>query len=190
MWVSEHIAFTRTRDVDTGHLKPILYTRETLGHFCENVLQLQEACDKPLLLENITSHLRIDSPMVETDFINHLCVKTGCGVLLDVTNLYVNSRNHQFDPHVWLHQIRPHTIRQIHIVSYSEHAGVLHDSHDSDIQQELFALTREIIEYSAVDSIIIERVHNFPPISQLVAEIQTLHRCFDGINGPVTHVST
>ena len=99
-------------------------------------------------------------------------------MLLDVTNLFVNSRNHQFDPCHWLRQIEPHTIRQIHIVGYSEHAGMLHDSHDGDIQQELYELTREAIHYSGVDTIIIERDHNFPSIDKYTAELQTLARCF------------
>lgn len=178
LWVSEHLAFTRTRDIDLGHLNPIPYTGETLAYFADHVLELQSACNKPVLLENITSHLRIDSPMTETEFINKLCEMTGCGVLLDVTNLYVNSRNHQFDPRDWLRQLQPDSIRQIHIVGYSEHAGVLHDSHDSNIQAELFALTREVIDHSMVDTIIIERDHNFPPLMQLEQELQTLAHCF------------
>jgi uncharacterized protein (UPF0276 family) len=178
LWISEHIAFTHTHDVDLGHLNPIPYSRHTLAYFAEHVMQLQAACNKPLLLENITSHLRIDSPMAETDFMNSLCEQTGCGLLLDVTNLYVNSRNHHFDPHAWLHQLQPESIRQLHIVGYSESENILHDSHDRDIQQELFALTRDVIHYSAVDTVIIERDHNFPPIPQLTHELHTLSRCF------------
>ena len=178
VWVSEHIAFTRTADVDLGHLNPIPYTRETLAYFSDHVQELQDACGKPLLLENITSHLHIDSPLAETDFINSVCDKTGCGVLLDVTNLYVNSRNHQFDPQAWLREIQSQTIRQIHIVGYSEQAGVLHDSHDGDIQQELFALTRAAMRCSAVDTVIIERDHNFPPVNRLITELHTLTQCF------------
>lgn len=189
LWISEHIAFTRTRDIDLGHLNPIPYTRETLAYFTEHVLALQAACNKPVLLENITSHLRINSPLAETDFINSLCDKTGCGILLDVTNLYVNSRNHQYDPCAWLREIAPHTIRQLHIVGYSEQAGVLHDSHDGDIQQELFALTREVIAYSNVDTVIIERDHNFPPISRLVTELHTLSQCFADTHSQDQYVS-
>ena len=180
LWISEHIAFTRTHELDLGHLNPIAYTRESLACFAEHVLELQAACGKPLLLENITSHLKIDSPMEETDFINSLCEQTGCGLLLDVTNLYVNGRNHGFAPYHWLRQIQPELIRQLHIVGYTEHAGVWHDSHDSNIQQELFSLNQKVIEYSAVDTIIIERDHNFPPTSHFIHELQTLARCLEG----------
>ena len=179
LWVSEHIAFTRAGDLDLGHLNPIAYTDESLAGFAERVLALQSACDKPVLLENITSHLQIVSPMAETDFINGLCDKTGCGLLLDVTNLYVNSRNHRFDPHHWLRQIQPECIKQLHIVGYSERDGVWHDSHDSNIQHELFTLTREVVRYSSVDTVIIERDHNFPPPEQLAAELRALAQCFD-----------
>jgi len=179
LWISEHIAFTRSSELDLGHLNPIAYTEESLSVLADHVSELQDACEKPLLLENITSHLQIDSPMVETDFINRVCHKTGCGLLLDVTNLYVNSRNHHFDPRHWLRQIQPEFIRQLHIVGYTEYAGVWHDSHDNNIQQELYLLTREVMDYSSVEAVIIERDHNFPPITQLANELRTLALCFE-----------
>jgi uncharacterized protein (UPF0276 family) len=179
LWISEHLAFTRVQDLDLGHLNPIAYTQDSLASFAAHVGQLQEVCGKRLLVENITSHLKIDSPLAETDFINALCDKSGCGVLLDVTNLYVNSRNHRFDPSHWLRQIQPDVIKQLHIVGYTQHAGVWHDSHDSDIQQELFILTQQVIEYSSVDSIIVERDHNFPAFARLAAELQALAQCYE-----------
>lgn len=178
IWISEHIAFTQRDGIELGHLNPIPYTHDSLTTLTDNVMALQDACGKPLLLENITSHLRIDSPIAETDFMNRVCEKTGCGLLLDVTNLYVNSRNHHFDPYDWLHQLQPGSIRQLHIVGFSEQDGIFHDSHDRNIQQELFALTRDVIRFASVDTVIIERDHNFPPISQLTHELQTLARCF------------
>lgn len=179
LWISEHIAFTRTYELDLGHLTPVAYTKKSLTLFIDHVSELQDVCGKRVLLENITSHLKIDSPIAETDFINLLCDKTGCGVLLDVTNLYVNSRNHGFDPCHWLRQIQPQLITQLHIVGYSEAGGRLHDSHDNNIQQELFYLTRQVIDYSLVDSVIVERDHNFPPLDQLTAELQALDACFE-----------
>jgi uncharacterized protein (UPF0276 family) len=179
LWISEHIAFTKTRDVDLGHLNPIHYTQDTLEYFIDHVLEVKAACQRPLLLENITSHIKIDSPIPETDFINQLCERAGCHLLLDVTNLFVNSRNHHYQPTHWLYEINPEHIKQLHIVGYSEQHGTFHDSHANNIQQELYDLTRQVIEHSSVETIIIERDNNFPPVSQLAGELQTLEQCFE-----------
>jgi len=178
LWISEHIAFTKTGDVDLGHLNPIHYTQDTLDYFVEHALELKEACQKPLLLENITSHIQINSPMAETEFINQLCERAGCYLLLDVTNLFVNSRNHGYSPTQWLSAINPEYIKQLHIVGYSKRDGTWYDSHANNIQQELYELTRQVIEYSNVETIIIERDHNFPPVSQLAGELNALERCY------------
>lgn len=178
LWVSEHIAFTRCGDVDLGHLNPVPYTRETLAYMVDHVEELKQACAKPVLLENITSHLKLSGTMSEPEFINQLCEQAQCHLLLDVTNLYVNSRNHGFDVQDWLRQINPDLIRQLHIVGYSYEAGKFYDSHSQNIQQELFALTSQLVDMSPVKHIIIERDNNFPPKEQLRRELLNLERCY------------
>ncbi|MGD8567217.1 MAG: DUF692 domain-containing protein [Gammaproteobacteria bacterium] len=179
LWISEHIAFTRAADIDLGHLNPIPYTPDTLAYFVEHALELKAHCQRPLLLENVTSHIAIPSPLSETAFINALCQQAGCGLLLDVTNLLVNSRNHGYSPTQWLREIHPDFIKQLHIVGYSQSNGTFFDSHANNIQQDLYQLTRQVIDYSQVDSIIIERDHNFPSTLQLEQELANLERCFD-----------
>jgi len=179
VWVSEHIAFTRTNEIDLGHLNPVPYNNETLAYFVDHALEVKTTLQKPLLLENITSHINIQSPLSETEFINEVCERAGCALLLDVTNLYVNSRNHRFSPEQWLREIHPEFIKQIHIVGYQEKDGTYYDSHANNIQQELYQLTREVINYSRVETIIIERDQNFPGMSQLEQELAILEQCFN-----------
>jgi len=171
VWISEHIAFTRSSEVDLGHLNPIPYTEKTLDYFCEHVKELSDKCQKPVLLENITSHIKMQGTISEPDFINRVCEQTGCGLLLDVTNLYVNSKNHNTDMKMWLRQINPAYIKQLHIVGYSSRNGVLYDSHSQNIQAELFEVAQEVIRYSDVEWIIIERDNNFPTPEQLEKEL-------------------
>lgn len=178
LWISEHIAFTRTNDIDLGHLNPINYTAETLSYFTDHVVELMSECEKPVLLENITTHLKVPGSMSEPGFINQLCERAGCGLLLDVTNLYVNSRNHQYDIDQWLGDIDPQYIKQLHIVGFSHEADTWYDSHAENIQQELYDLTRKVIEYSGVESIIIERDNNFPSVAQMQQELRELEQCY------------
>lgn len=178
LWVSEHIAFTRTEQVDLGHLNPVPYTMNTLGYFVDHALEVSEACNRPLLLENITSHLQVPGELTETDFMNRLCEQAGCYLLLDVTNLFVNSRNHKYDALQWLRELEPGFVRQLHIVGYSHQGDVWFDTHAEDIQQELYQLTRQVIDFTGVDSIIIERDNNFPPVEQLRQELRELEACY------------
>ncbi|MBI3898016.1 MAG: DUF692 domain-containing protein [Gammaproteobacteria bacterium] len=174
LWISEHVAFTRTADVDLGHLNPVLPTEETLAIFADHARELLERCNKPLILENITSHLRLDGTMPETEFLNRLCDRSGCGLLLDVTNLYINARNHNFDPEQWLHEIDPKRIVQLHVVGYSKHNGRWEDLHAEAIQEDLLVLIANVLDYAPVQAVIVERDHHFPSPVEFAADLELL----------------
>jgi uncharacterized protein (UPF0276 family) len=175
-WISEHVAFTRTAEVDLGHLNPVPPTRESLKILADHVRELAERCGKPMLVENITSHVKLAGDMTETDFLNELCDRADCGLLLDVTNLFVNSRNHGFDPLAWLHEIEPTRIRQLHIVGYSHEGGRYTDAHAQPIQEELVELAAAVMRYAPVQSVVLERDEDIPQVSDLESEIVKLER--------------
>lgn len=174
LWISEHVAFTRTAEIDLGHLNPIASTRESLAVLADHARELAERCGRPLILENITSHLRLPGEMSEMEFLNRLCERSGCGLLLDVTNLYINSLNHAFDPLRWLHEIDPRHIVQLHIVGYAEGRDGFKDTHACPIQDDLLALATEVVRYASVKAVIVERDDNFPPQEAMVEELQKL----------------
>lgn len=173
-WISEHIAFTKTDEVDLGHLNPVPLTSDSLQTLIDHAREVMDLCQKPLLLENITSYLRVPEEIPETEFINGLCQQAGVGLLLDVTNLFINSRNHDFDPVEWLHRVEPLIIKQLHIVGYSFADGVWHDRHCEPIQDELLELAAEVVSYAPVESIIVERDGGFPPTDRVECELKRL----------------
>jgi hypothetical protein len=173
-WISEHVAFTRTSETDLGHLNPVPPTRESVRIMAEHALELSARCKKPLLLENITSHVRLRGELSETEFLNDLCGRASCGLLLDVTNLYVNSRNHGFDPVRWLHEIEPKNIQQLHIVGYSRRNEQFIDDHSKAVQPELLELARAVISCAPVKAIILERDADFPGQTEMDAELTKL----------------
>jgi uncharacterized protein (UPF0276 family) len=173
-WISEHIAFTKTDEVDLGHLNPVPLTSDSLQTLIDHSREVMDLCQKPLLLENITSYLRVPEEIPETEFINGLCQQAGVGLLLDVTNLFINSRNHDFDPVEWLHRVEPLIIKQLHIVGYSFADGVWHDRHCEPIQDELLELAAEVVSYAPVESIIVERDGAFPPTDRVESELKRL----------------
>ncbi len=173
-WVSEHIAFTRSHAVDLGHLNPVPLTRSTLHCMIDHVLELKQACNKPVLLENIATHIQIKSEIAETDFINRLCEATGSGLLLDITNLYVNSKNHHYLATDWLSEIQSEYVRQLHIVGYTKKQDIYHDTHSAAIQTPILSLLETVLEFPGIESIIIERDQDFPPINELEAELRMI----------------
>ncbi len=175
-WISEHVAFTRTAEGDLGHLNPVPPTREMLQIVADHAREVAERCGKPILLENITSHVRLPGELAETDFLNELCARADCGLLLDVTNLFINSRNHGFDPLAWVWELEPRRITQLHIVGYSRAGHRYTDGHAEPIQEELIALAQAIVSRAPVKAIILERDEDFPEPRELEVEIAKLAR--------------
>ena len=173
-WISEHVAFTRSTEVDLGHLNPLAPTETALRTLIDHARQLMDHCQKPLILENVTSFLKLSGEMSEPEFLNRLCDQSGCGLLLDVTNLFINARNHRFDETAWLDELNPEHVVQLHVVGYSQQGGAWQDYHGAAIQPELFALVREVVQRTLVRAVIVERDTDFPPIQELTKELQRL----------------
>jgi len=189
-WISDHVAFTRTDEVDLGHLNPIQPSIETLKVIADHAIEISERCNKRLILENITSHLELKGELSEPEFLNRLCEKSGCGLLLDVTNLFINSRNHRFDPRTWLSELDPSNIVQLHVTGYSLINGVWEDFHAEPIQDDLWELIYEALDYAPVQVLALERDTNFPDARELEDELRKLegavanHRSDDGSGTP------
>ena len=175
-WISEHIAFTRTAEVDLGHLNPVQPTRAVARTIAAHARQVAERCGRSIILENITSHLRIEGELSETDFLNVVCEQADCGLLLDVTNLLINSRNHGFDPLEWLKEIPPARIKQLHIVGYTVESGRYSDGHSQPIQDDLIEFARAVFEYTHVGAVILERDANFPGAAAMDDELAKVAR--------------
>jgi len=178
-WISEHVAFTRSEEIDLGHLNPIPPSVETLAVLVDHAIEVSERCGRTLILENITTHLRLDGDLSETEFLNKLCERAGCGLLLDVTNLFINSRNHKFDAGRWLRELEPSRIAQLHVVGYSLRDGYWHDLHAEPIQNDLFELVCDVLNYAPVRSVIIERDARFPCTDELTQDLKRLESAFD-----------
>ncbi|MEZ5338299.1 MAG: DUF692 family protein [bacterium] len=175
-WASEHIAFTRAGGIDLGHLNPVPPTHANLRILVEHARELQERLELPLLLENITSSLRLEGQMPENEFIIELCRQADCGLLLDVTNLYINSRNHGFDPQTWLDLLPRGIVRQLHVVGFTvDESGRLHDSHDQALQPELLELIARVIHDFEPEAVILERDDSAARSPEIAQELEALH---------------
>jgi uncharacterized protein (UPF0276 family) len=174
LWVSEHVAFTRSGSIDLGHLSPLRPDADSLTVLVEHAIEVREACKRRLLLENITTHLRLSGSMSETDFLNRACEDAGCGLLLDVTNVVVNAHNHHFDPHEWIRQLDPRHVVQLHIVGYRVGESRWEDMHADAIQEDVLRVAETALQHAQPEAIIVERDASFPPTSELAQELETV----------------
>ena len=172
-WWSEHIAFTKAEGVEIGHLSPLPFIRESIDAFCDNVCEAQDRIETPLILENIT--YTVDLPwheMEENKFLGELLDRTGCGLLLDVTNLFINSQNHGYDPVEFLKTIPAERIIQLHFVGGMMKDGKWIDNHSQNTQDDIFQLIDSVLQYAPVKGVILERDANFPPFTTITDELE------------------
>lgn len=172
--ISDHLAITRTSEVELGHLNPVPPTRATRDGVAAKIKELQARADRLFLLENVTTHLRLRGDLSFPDLLNGICEAADCGILLDVTNLYVNAKNFGGDPFEFLDRIDLARVVQLHIVGYEERGGRLYDTHQVDIQEPLFDLAQAVFERSHARAVIVERDGHYPTTDSLYAELERL----------------
>jgi uncharacterized protein (UPF0276 family) len=171
-WWSEHVAFTRAGGVDIGHLAPLPFSVEALDVLCANIAEARRRIDVPLIVENITYTIALPgSEMDEADFLDELADRTGCGLLLDVTNLHTNAINHGFDPIEWLDRLPIDRVVQLHFAGGEWQGGRLVDSHARPAPPEVWALLEEVVARAPVRGIILERDEDLPPFGELLDEL-------------------
>lgn len=187
--VSDHLGFTRDGDdgVEIGHFAPPPFTRAALDVTCRNLDFIQGFFrGMPFYLENIASLFQLRGEMTEAEFLTRVLERTGCGWLLDVTNLYANARNHGFDAAGFLRQVVPVAPRmQIHLSGgyFNDEAGLYMDSHSRPVPDEVWTLYREalLLGRGKVDAVFIERDQDFPDEAGWRAELRQARGIADAV---------
>jgi len=174
-WVSDHLCWTGTSSLNLHDLLPLPYTEATLRHVAPRVAQVQDLLGRPLLLENLSSYVsyRADE-MREWEFIGELVARSGCQLLLDVNNVYVNSVNHGFDAQVFIDAMPAAAVCQIHLAGHEDHGDYLIDTHDQPICAAVWDLYAHTVRRFGVLPTMIERDDNIPPLADLVAELDVV----------------
>jgi uncharacterized protein (UPF0276 family) len=173
--VSEHIAFVRAGDLESGHLLPVPRTRAALEVLVANVRIAQQALPVPLALENIASLIEWpDNEMDEATFLTELLERTGALLLLDIENVYANARNHGWDALQYLRDIPLERIAYVHIAGGIERAGLYHDTHTHRVPQPVLELLEELCALTDVPGVLLERDDRFPTEAELTAELKAI----------------
>lgn len=173
-WWSEHLCFTRAGGVEIGHLAPLPFTNEAVETLIRNISAVKSVIKTPLILENITYNVRFpSSELDEAEFVRAILNETDCGLLLDVTNLYINSKNHLFDWRAFLEGLPIEKIVQLHFVGSHRHGNRLIDAHADRTENEIWEIFAEVCRRAEVKGAILERDENFPPFGEILEEVKT-----------------
>jgi len=171
-WVSDHLCWTGVADINTHDLLPMPLTEESLAHVCDRVMQVQDFLQRPLVLENPSTYLQFKaSVMPEWEFLSALAQRTGCGLLLDVNNVFVSGHNHGFDPETYIRALPHHHIVQMHLAGPTQCGNLLVDTHDHPVPSKVWELYSLAQNLTGGVSTLLEWDANIPDYPELVAEL-------------------
>jgi uncharacterized protein (UPF0276 family) len=171
-WVSDHLCWTGVHGVNLHDLLPIPYTCEALEHIVSRVHKVQEVLGRTIALENVSTYVRFThSDMTECEFVSQLSRRTGCWLLLDINNIFVNAFNHGFDALAFLDGIPVDRVVQFHVAGHSDMGSHLIDTHDRPVRDEVWDLYRAALTRIGPVSTMIERDEDIPPLAEVVDEL-------------------
>lgn len=171
-WVSDHLCWTGINHINTHDLLPMALTEESLLHVIRRVIQVQDILERPLILENPSTYLEYQcSTFTEWEFLTELSHSTGCGLLLDVNNVYVSANNHGYDPYLYIRSLPHERIVQIHLAGPTDYQGFLVDTHDKPVPTAVWRLYKEAQDLTGGVSTLLEWDANIPEYEELVDEL-------------------
>jgi len=172
-WVSDHLCWTGQGGQQLHDLLPLPYTEEVVRHVARRLGEVQDFLGRRILLENVSSYLTYrPSEMSEWAFYRAVVEEADCLMLLDVNNIHVSAVNHGFDPLEYLDAIPADRVWQIHLAGHSDYGDYLVDTHDQPIVPAVWELYEEAVARFGAVSAMIERDDNFPPLSELLGELE------------------
>jgi uncharacterized protein len=175
VFVSEHLSWSSVEGRFVNDLLPLPYTEESLRHVCNRVADVQSTLGRQILIENPSSYLQFQcSEINEPDFLAALALETGCGLLLDINNVYVSAMNHGFDPLAYLQRIPRRYVRELHVAGHSviDVGGkkLLVDTHNAPVCAEVWSLYAAAIERFGRVPTLIEWDTDIPALDVLMNE--------------------
>jgi uncharacterized protein (UPF0276 family) len=175
--VSEHVCWSSADGVFLNDLLPMPCTQVALHHLAARVSAVQEFLGRQILVENVSSYLEFaGAEMTEWDFLVQLARRAGCGILLDVNNIYVSAENHGFRAQDYLRAIPAELVGEVHLAGHTAVDGILIDTHSAPVTDAVWTLYREALRLLGPVPTLIEWDADLPTLDRLVAEAQTADR--------------
>lgn len=179
---SDHLCFCGVDGKKIPDLLPLPLTRAAARHAAARVREVQDRLGRPFAIENISYYLTPGAPeMTETDFLRSVLDNADCGLLLDVNNVYVNSRNFGFDAWSFIAALPLERVVEIHIAGHLDvpERGILIDTHGAGVTPPVHELLRRTIARTGPLPVVLERDNHVPPLDDLLAEAALVRRFYE-----------
>lgn len=172
-WVSDHLCFTRVPGASLAQLTPLSFNDYVVDMVVEHVRKVAATFECPFLIENISYYFTVPpTTMTEAQFITRVIRESGCWFLLDLANVLNNATNNGYDPYEFLDQVPLDRVVQIHLAGGAYRNNVLIDTHSHPVHPEAFDMLRYTLpRMPNLKGVLIERDQNYPPIEELVEEL-------------------
>jgi hypothetical protein len=179
--VSEHLAWSTHEGTFFNDLLPVPYTRAVLDRVVAHIDEVQEVLGRSILLENPSTYVTFSqSEMSETDFLREIHRRTGCGLLLDLNNVFISATNHGYSAEVYLAEFPHAAVGEIHLAGHATEADedgrpLLIDTHDRTVSSEVWRLFEHAVTAHGPVPTLIEWDNDVPSWSVLRAECEAAH---------------
>lgn len=182
--VSEHACWGQSGGEFFNDLLPLPYTDEAVELLARQVAEAQDALGVQLLIENVSAYVAFEhSCLQEWEFLAAVAERSGCGLLLDVNNVYVSSRNLGLDARAFIEGLPVGKVGEIHLAGHARNGAILIDDHGSHVCEEVWQLYRHAIARFGALPTLVEWDTNIPALSTLVAESQRADRMLGELRG-------
>ncbi|MCB1198504.1 MAG: DUF692 domain-containing protein [Deltaproteobacteria bacterium] len=169
--VSDHLCWTHVNAHHSHDLLPLPYTEEVIKHIVDRIDAVQNHIARPILLENASTYISFkESDLTEWTFISEIAQRSGCGILLDINNIFVNAHNHQFDPIEYIHGIDPHKIGYFHLAGHFDKGTYLFDTHGDRMAEQAWQLYEKTVQHTGLKPTLIEWDNDIPSFDTLMDE--------------------
>ena len=184
-WHSEHLCFSSADGVMLHDLMPLPFTRDAARVAAARIRELRDALECPIAVENISYYAHAGPPELdEVDFLLEVLEQSDAKLLLDVNNIYVNSKNHGLDAQRFVERMPAERVVQIHVAGHSRRAdGTLIDTHGAAVHDDVYALLELALARVGRVPVLLERDQSFPDFAELQSEIARLHALYVRVTG-------
>jgi len=175
---SEHLSFAKFENAHLFDLLPIPFREDSVKHISLRIRQVQDFLEMPLAIENVSYYTSVEAEMTEYEFINNIVEESGCNMLLDVNNVFVNGFNHNYDPYDFIDKMPLDKVSYIHMAGHKRLApDLIIDTHGEAIVEPVYKLFDYTLKkMSNPVPVLLERDFNFPEMEELKVELATLRK--------------
>jgi len=180
-WLTDHLCWGSVDGRYSHDLLPMPYTFEAASKTAQKVRQARDFLEVPIAVENVSSYAEYHaSEMTEWEFLNEVVEDADCGILLDVNNIYVSSRNHSFDPFEYLMSVPIERVAQIHIAGHTKYQKLILDTHDHPVIDPVWKLYAKATELAGPTATLLEWDDRIPSFDEVHREALKAKRYFPG----------